>query len=123
MLFRLAVEANRVGDRPQARAYLEESLSLSRGHKATESQIYTLLGQFAFDDGRPEEAFELLERSRQLSRESGFRWWEKNVLHTIAEYALMLDRPTEALTPAREALVIANEIRDRQGSVWEIQRS
>jgi predicted ATPase/class 3 adenylate cyclase len=117
MLFRLAVEANRVGDRPKARAHLEESLNLCRGHKKTEGQILSLLGHFAFDEGRPEEAFELLERSAELCRQSGFRWWEKNVLQSIAKYALMLERPTEAVAPAREGLAIAHEIGDRQGMV------
>lgn len=118
MLFRLGIEANRTGDRTKARAHLEESLNLSRGHKKQEGQIFSLLGDFAFDEGRPEAAFELLERSAELCRQSGFRWWEKNALYSIAEYSLMLERPAEAFTATRKGLAIARQIGDRQGTVW-----
>jgi predicted ATPase len=122
VLFRLAIDANRLGDRPRAQALLAESLERSRGHKKIQGQIFTLLGHFAFDEGRPDEAFALLERAADLCRQSGFRWWEKNVLQATAEYALTLERPADAFAPAREALAIARDIGDRQGIVLALAK-
>ena len=121
VLFRLAVEAARSADRDQARSLLDEGLSLHRGRfKKGEAQILTLLGDLAFEEGRHEEALRLLERSRELCRETGFRWWLNNVLQSIAEFTLELGRPDDALAPACEALSLGQAIGDRQGVVFSL---
>jgi tetratricopeptide (TPR) repeat protein len=114
MLFRLAVEANRVGDPTRARALCDESLSLHHSVSG-QAQVLTLLGNIAFDEGRGQEALELLEESARLAGEAGFRWWQLHALQTYAEYALKLNKPDAASGPACEALEMARSINDRQG--------
>jgi predicted ATPase len=120
MLFRLAVEANRRGDRQKARALLEESRPLTGGRPKQEASALSLLGGIAFEEGRHAEAFELLERSAQLARETGFRWWEGAALLQMADYALRLGRADEAAVRARDALSIAHGMNDRASVVWAL---
>jgi len=116
MLFRLAVEAHRLGDSSRARSLCEESRAIDRGRsKWSESQVTSLLGTLAFEDGRHDEAFELLERSAKLAEETGFRWWRASALLTAAEYSLMLNRPpNRARALSVEAVAIAHTMGDRQ---------
>jgi tetratricopeptide (TPR) repeat protein len=120
MLFRSAVEAHRVGDSKRARALCNESRAIHGGRsKWAEAQASSLLGVLAFEDGRHEEAFELLDRSAKLAEEAGFRWWRVNALLTAAEYALTLDRPPDrARELGLEALAIAWEVGDRQNVAY-----
>jgi hypothetical protein len=65
--------------------------------------------------GRPNEAFDYYERSVVASRESGYFWWEKNALTTIAAALFDDGRPEQAQDRAREALNVAVQIGDRRG--------
>jgi len=117
MKFRLAVEANRKGDRERARSLCEESLPV-HPDAFTISQASTLLGAIAFHEGRHEEAFELLERAAQLSGEIGFDWWRTNALQHAAEFALLLGRLADARRFLRESLELAKQIGDRQAIAY-----
>jgi predicted ATPase len=119
MLFRLAVEANRQGDRSRARALCDESLSLHRSMSG-EAQVLSLLGDIAFAEGKGGEALRLLRESARLAGEAGFRWWRNHALATLAEYALRIGKPDDARGAAREALADSQSIGDRQGMIYGI---
>jgi predicted ATPase len=119
MLSRLAIEAKRVGEVERARALIDESLALD-SDKFNESGALTLLGELAFDEGRYDEALELLDRSARLAAEIEFVWWQKNSLESAAEYALRIGRVDHAVARLRESLPIARSIGDRQGTVYEL---
>jgi predicted ATPase/class 3 adenylate cyclase len=119
MLFRLAVEANRQGDHSRARALCDESLSLHRSMSG-EAQVLSLLGDIAFAEGKGEEALRLLRDSARLAGEAGFRWWRKNALVTLAEYAVRMGKPDDARGAARDALADSQSIGDRQGMIYGI---
>ncbi|MDQ3992623.1 MAG: hypothetical protein M3229_03085, partial [Actinomycetota bacterium] len=119
MLLRLAVEANRVGDRDRARALAEESqaLALRTGSRKNESQPLTLLGRMAFADGDHERGLELLREGISRAADSGFVWWQSNSLATLAECLLELDRFEEAGAAASEALMLGRGLHDRATTV------
>jgi predicted ATPase len=119
MKFRLAIEANRNGDAERARALCEESLAFNSG-EFNECQASSLLGTIAFQEGRHDEALELLERSARLAGEIDFSWWRGNALQHAAEFALMLGRVDDARPFARESLEIARTIVDRQGIAYAL---
>jgi predicted ATPase len=119
MLFRLAIEAHRSGDRAQARALCEEALGLDRSASGRAQALGTL-ANIAFDEGEHEEALELLEACAKLTGEVGNRWLQSHALLTRGEYALTLGRLDEGRRGIREGLAIARSIRDRQWTVWGV---
>ena len=114
MLYRLAVEANRTGDPALARQLAEESRE-HHGDKSpwAESQVLHLLGMLAFQAGRREEGLELQMRSAELADEVGSRWLRLGSLLAAAEYALEMDRPSQARDLSLTALSVADAIGDR----------
>jgi predicted ATPase/class 3 adenylate cyclase len=119
LVFRQAVEAYRVGDPPRARELCEESLRLHRSAFG-EAQAWLLLGEIAFQDGRPQEALELVGRSAAAAESIQFHWWQAQALQAHAEYALRLDRLDDARAPALGALRLAQSIGNRQGLVYGV---
>lgn len=119
LLFRQAVEAYRLGDQALARELCEEGLRLHRSAFG-EAQAWLLLGEIAFHEGRPEEAMELAARSAAAAESIQFHWWQVQALQMHAEFALRLDRPDEALSPAVGALQLAASIGNRQGLVYGV---
>jgi hypothetical protein len=80
--------------------------------------VLTLLGEIAFEEGRPEESIELLDRSAARAKEIDWGWWQKIALQLAAEFTLRLGRPDDALPRIRDSLVIARTIQDRQGLAY-----
>ena len=111
---RMAADATRRGDLGTARALCEEALEWDRStyHQA---QAIRTLGSITFQEGHPDDAIALLDRSAELAEQVDFRWWQVGALVQAAEYALMVGRTADALPRACEALRIAHEIGDRQG--------
>ena len=118
LLMRLAVEAQRRGDQPRARALAEESRALCSGSPVDEAQILYVLGDVAFAEGRGDEALGLHARSAELARQVGFDWWEVGALLHQGEFALRLGRLDDAATPVRDVVAIARRTGDRQHSVY-----
>jgi predicted ATPase/class 3 adenylate cyclase len=121
ILFRLANEAQRTGDSGLARQLAEES----RAHHGTqspwaESQVLSLLGIIAFEDGRREEGLELELRSAELADEVNSRWLRLGSLLIAAEIALELDRPAQARDLSLTALAVADDIGDRMHMAWAL---
>jgi tetratricopeptide (TPR) repeat protein len=100
-----------------ARALCEQALESDRS-TYNEAQVTRVLGRIAFREGRAEEAIALLDRSVELAEQVDWRWWQAQVLLEISEYALVLDRPEDARSRARESLRAAYEIGDRQGTCY-----
>ncbi len=115
ILFRLAVEANRTGDPALARALGEESRAHHRGQSPwAEAQALTLLGNLAYQEGRREEALDLLVLGADAAEQVGSRWMRINALTAAAEYALEMGRLAHARDLSLTSLVVAQSIGDRQ---------
>jgi len=119
MLLRGAIEAHRSGDRTLARTLCEEGLGLDRS-AAGRAQALNTLANIAFDEGRTEEALDLLDESARLAGGIGNGWLQSHSLLSRAEYGLMLGRPEDAQPALREALAIARSIGDRQWMLWGV---
>jgi predicted ATPase len=117
MLHRLAVEAHRAGNFERARSLTEEGRALDQGN-FNEALASLLLAQLAFEKGAHEEALELMDRSAELAQQINFVWWQKNALQIAADHALRLGWLEYALPRARESLLIARTIHDRQGIAY-----
>ena len=119
MLIRGAIEAHRSGDRALARALCEEGLGLDRSASGRAQALGTL-ANIAFDEGRTDEALDLLDESARLAGGIGNGWLQSHSLLSRAEYGLMLGRPEDAQPALREALAIARSIGDRQWMLWGV---
>jgi predicted ATPase len=117
MLQRLAIEARRTGDVERAHSLLEQSLPLDRS-AFNEVGALMLLGELAFEEGRPEESIELLDRCAARAEELNWDWWRKNALSLAGDYSLRLGRPDDALPRIRQSLIIARTMHDRQWLVY-----
>ena len=78
------------------------------------------LGALARDAGDAPRAFELIAKSASLARETAVPWWESGMLAEMAQLALDGGRIDEGENYAREALAVANGIRDRAGRVFGV---
>jgi hypothetical protein len=119
LLMRLALEANRAGDRAKARQLLDEANAT--GGDRFEPDGYVSLGlqaDLAFDGDRVDDGFELLRRAGDLAAAAGDTMWEIDALMHTAERALDRDRLDDAARAGRAALLLAFEIEDRQSTVW-----
>ena len=76
--------------------------------------MLSLLGDIAFQDGRREEALDLLMQSAELADQVGSRWLRIGALLSAAEYALQMDRPAQGRDVSLSALTVARAIGDRQ---------
>jgi predicted ATPase/class 3 adenylate cyclase len=117
LLFRVAIGAYHAGDAARARALCDESLGLHHSVSG-EAQVLSLLAEMAFDEGRGEEALELLDRSARLAGEIGFTWWQIGALQSSAEYALRLGKLDDASGPTRQSLEMARAIHNRQNMAY-----
>jgi predicted ATPase/class 3 adenylate cyclase len=115
MLHRVGNSAALRGDEERGRRLIEESLeTLGRiGFTKGQANCYGLLGSLELRAGRPERALELYERSAALARETGFVWWEQNMLLSRSLALFALERPGEAARSAADSLEIARRIGDR----------
>ncbi len=121
LLYRVAVETRRLGDRDLALALAEEGRAFYRGQSPwAESQTLMLLASIAWDDGRREEALDLAVRSADLATLAGSRWHRANSLLTAGEFAIEMGRPAHAQEICLEALSIAKAIGSRQSIAYAL---
>jgi predicted ATPase len=126
LLHRLGVTAMRQGELARARAYLEASWELhQRNENALErawgrTQIVGTLGAVARDEGDSALAFELVREGLDIVREVGNSWWESGLLAELGALAAQDGRIDETDAYARQALVLAREMRDRAGRVFGV---
>jgi tetratricopeptide (TPR) repeat protein len=119
-IVRLSIEAQRIGDNALAKRIGEEALDISRrhGNRRGEAEALYPLADVAFEEGRHQEAFQLMERSAALAGEVGFTWWQIGALDHLSEFALLLERREDARRYVVEGLTLARQIGDRQSRVW-----
>jgi predicted ATPase/class 3 adenylate cyclase len=111
---RMAADALRREDLAAARTLCEEALESDRS-AFSEACATRVLGGIAFEEGRPDEAIALLDRTAELADQVGFRWWQAGALQQAGECALTSGRPEDARPRVRAGLRVSNEIGDRQG--------
>jgi tetratricopeptide (TPR) repeat protein len=72
--------------------------------------IELALGRLEMGRGRLDDALRWVEMALASVRRVGFRMVEANVLRTLAELTLLLDRPTESAATARSAIDMAIDV-------------
>ena len=122
LLLRLAIEAHRLGDRRRARELLDDSATIGGEDRYAADQYVGLreLSDLSFEDGRVDEAFEMLRRAAALAADGGDEWWVVDILSRIADRALDLGRLDDAGPAARQALRLSITIADRQTTVFAL---
>ncbi len=122
LLHRLAIQALRRGDLEEARRHIAscEQIPEWSGHAWGKAQIKAVLGAIARDAGDEQRASGLIWESVELARETRVPWWEAGMLAELAQLALNAGRTDEAGTRARNALSLAEELRDRAGCVFGV---
>ena len=120
LLMRLAIEASRVEDGRRARVLLDEAAAIGGDTRFAPDHYVglELASDLAFDDGRDDEAFEMLEQAAALAAAAGDVMWQCNSLGRLAEQALDRGRVEGADEAARQALRLARDMNDRQGTIW-----
>ena len=120
LLMRIAVEAQRKRDGPEARRLLDEAAAIG-GDERFASDRYVSLeieADLAFDEGRLDDAFAMLERAGQLATEAGDTIWLLDSLQAIADRASDAGRFAVAEPAAREALILARKRDVRSSVIW-----
>jgi len=120
LLVRRGVEALRTHDLAGGRSAGEEALTICRryGSQWGEAQALYVLADVAFEEGRHDEAFELMQQSAALAADVGFVWWQVGALDHLAEFALRQKRLADASRFITTGLRLAVGIGDRQSTVW-----
>jgi transcriptional regulator with GAF, ATPase, and Fis domain/tetratricopeptide (TPR) repeat protein len=106
-----------IGQWQRAQESLERALSIAsevdeRGAKVP--MILDSLGELHMLRGDLDEARTYLQRAVALATENGNKWYEGQVLRTLGRCYLAMKDDTRALARGREALMLAEEIGDRQ---------
>ena len=106
-----------IGHWDRAQEALERAFSLAtevdeRGAKVP--MILDSLGELHMLRGDLDPAKDYLTRAVALATENGNKWYAAQALRTLGRCFLVLEDPANALAKAREALVLAETIGDRQ---------
>ncbi|HLR06556.1 MAG TPA: sigma 54-interacting transcriptional regulator [Pyrinomonadaceae bacterium] len=106
-----------IGQWDRAQEALERALSIASEtgeHGAQVSMILDSLGELLMLRGDFEEACTYLGRAVTLSAKNGNRWYEGQAQRTLGRCYVAMKRGAEALTTAKKAQDLAEEIGDRQ---------
>jgi hydrogenase-4 transcriptional activator len=106
-----------IGQWDRAQEALERALSLAkevdeRGSKVP--MILDSLGELHMLRGDLDQAKDYLSRAVRLATENGNKWYAGQALRTLGRCYLVVEDPANALTKAKEALLLAETIGDRQ---------
>lgn len=106
-----------IGQWDRAQESLERALSLAkevdeRGAKVP--MILDSLGELHMLRGDLDTAKEYLTQAVALATENGNKWYAGQALRTLGRCCLMIGDPATALSKAKEALALAEQIGDRQ---------
>jgi hypothetical protein len=115
------------GNLAEARTLAAEARDLDRrlGFSSGEAQVVGLFAELEWLEGRQEPAVELVRDAIALAQESGFKWWEANMLGGLVEWLIELDRVDEAEAAGRQELELRLVMDDRNSlsytlSLWAI---
>ena len=122
LMHRLGINAQLRGELARARELVEASDAIHRrnGDLWGLAQTVGTLGTIARDEGDEESALGLVRESATLAREAGVPWWEAGALAELASLSLNAGLVDEGEAHARDALVIADRLRDRPGRVFGV---
>src|SRR5207244_1494401 len=126
LLHRLGNQAMRLGQLGRARDLIRTSHAIHERNDDQWGIAQTLgtLGAIARDEGDDDVAYELVAQSATIARavgDAGFvASWTCGMLAELAALSLKAGRVDEAEARAREALGLAEELRDRPGRVFAI---
>jgi predicted ATPase len=122
LLHRVGIRAMHRGVLERARELVDESDEIHErtGDLWGRAQTVGTLGAIARDAGDKEGAAELIEQSAGMALEVGVRWWQGGMLAELAALSLNAGRVDEGAAYAREALALADELRDRPGRVFAV---
>ncbi|MBW8741317.1 MAG: hypothetical protein JF623_01520 [Acidobacteria bacterium] len=117
LLHRVAGWYARDPDPTKAIASLEEAEAFNRTAKLgrVTASIVLSRGEIERRAGNFEGALAYYEQSLAAARDSGFTWWEKNVLFIMCYTLYELGRTDEAYARALEGLRVAADMADRPG--------
>jgi hydrogenase-4 transcriptional activator len=106
-----------IGQWDRAQEALERALALAtdvdeRGAKVP--MILDSLGELHMLRGNLDQAKDYLSRAVALATENGNKWYAGQALRTLGRCYLAISDPEKALANAREALMLAQNIGDRQ---------
>lgn len=120
LLHRLGISAITRGDLATARALVERSDEIHRrtGDAWGRAQTVGTLGAIAREEGDVVTAIELVRESAALARTAEVAWWESGALAELACLLLDAGSTDEAEQHARDALSIAELLRDRAGRIF-----
>ncbi|CAN5206475.1 hypothetical protein BH20ACT13_BH20ACT13_18150 [soil metagenome] len=123
VLHRMALIPLAHGDIEQSRRMLDESQRLAAGRsQLIEAVNLWMYAQFAFEDGRVEEAISLSRKSAEQADAIGWTWWVSGQRTYLAGLALETGDLDAAEREARAALVIGREHENRQRSAGAISK-
>jgi hydrogenase-4 transcriptional activator len=106
-----------VGQWDRAQEALKRALSIASETGEPGAQVPMILdslGELLMLRGDFEEARAYLDRAVTLSAKNGNRWYEGQAQRTLGRCYVAMKRGAEALTTAKKALELAEEIGDRQ---------
>ena len=119
LLHRLAMCALWQGDLDRARELAQDSSDVSQGRfLMVDLPNYSVLGQVLVERGEVEAGTELVRRSADGARATGWRWWLAGQLSNLAFLALDRNDLDEAARHGREGLRIVREQENRQWALW-----
>ena len=122
LLHRLGIHAMRRGELERARALVEQSHALHerRGDTWGLAQTVGTVGAIERDAGNVDQAYALLSESAGLAEANGAPWWQAGMLIELAALSLEAGRLEDADLKAREALDLAQRLRDYGGRVFGV---
>ena len=123
VLHRMALLPLERGAIEQSRRMIDESQQLSAGRsQLIEAVNLWMYAQFAFEEGRVEEAISLSRGSAERADAIGWTWWVSGQRSYLAMLALAMGDLDGAEREASAALVIAREHENRLRSAGAISR-
>ena len=120
LMMRIAVEAQRNGDTQAARRLLDEAAAIGGDERFSPDHYVGLEieADLAFNAGRHDDGFALLEQARERATAAGDTVWQLDSLNATADRASDLRREDIAVPAARAALALARENEIRPSVIW-----
>lgn len=122
LLHRIGTSLLAQGSVDDARRHIEESLEISRSVGSARDVVQAIgsMGWVALDQGDLSRAAQLFKESLDMVGDREWAWWQTNMLEGLTETSRRLGRFDEAANWARESLVLADQLSDRQSMVFAL---
>jgi tetratricopeptide (TPR) repeat protein len=122
LLHRLGILAMLRGELERARELVEQSHEIHERYQDDWGLAQTIgtLGAIERDAGNGARAYERITESAQLAERAGVPWWQAGMLIELSALSLESGRIEDAEGKAREALTLAQQLRDYGGRVFGV---